>query len=214
MVKLLNCSAGKKQFLTQKESTWQISSDSEQLGKSLQICHLGPACPEPFNCKCLLYEHQACSSRELTSFTFLHTHRLTVSPGQTVLPTQASSTKLRWSWVLFGHPLGLRCLELAWIWSSSNVCPTRAKFSSVWPPQPTQANSRQVVCYVTTRLYSDNWVVSCQQARLGGTVCPPHRRKFWFCNLARVGLSWEDRLARAFGDIWLQDVGDVGDLAL
>ena len=36
-------------------------------------------------------------------------------------------------------------LELAWIWSSLNFRPTRAKFSTVWPPQPNQSNSSQVV---------------------------------------------------------------------
>ena len=29
-------------FFTEKESAWQISADSERLGKSLRICHLGP----------------------------------------------------------------------------------------------------------------------------------------------------------------------------
>ena len=36
-------------FLTQKESRCAISADSEQLGKSLQNRHLGPACMDPFN---------------------------------------------------------------------------------------------------------------------------------------------------------------------
>ena len=57
------------------------------------------------------------------------------------------SSQLRWSWVSFGHPLGLSWLELAWIWSSSKFRPTRAKFSTVWSPQ---ANSRQLSpsCFV------------------------------------------------------------------
>ena len=37
-------------FLTQKESTCQISDDSEQLGKSLRNSHMGPACTELLNC--------------------------------------------------------------------------------------------------------------------------------------------------------------------
>ena len=41
-------------FLTQKESTCQISADSEQLGKSLRNSHLGLACTEPFNCNSFL----------------------------------------------------------------------------------------------------------------------------------------------------------------
>ena len=36
-------------FCTEKELAWQISVDSEQLGKSLRICHLGPASSDPFN---------------------------------------------------------------------------------------------------------------------------------------------------------------------
>ena len=39
----------KKHGQFHKESTWQISVDSEQLGKLLQICHLGPASLEPFD---------------------------------------------------------------------------------------------------------------------------------------------------------------------
>ena len=34
--------------------------------------------------------------------------------------------QLGWSWVSFGHTLGSSWLELAWIWSSSNL-PTQAK---------------------------------------------------------------------------------------
>ena len=41
----------KKTFLTPKGSTWQISVNSEQLGKSLQSCHIGPACTDLFNWK-------------------------------------------------------------------------------------------------------------------------------------------------------------------
>ena len=55
-------------------------------------------------------------------------------------------------------------------------------------------------CYVTTRSYSDNWMLPCELAWLGGIVWPPADASFDFviCNLARVGLSWENRLARAF----------------
>ena len=44
-------------FLTQTESTWQISADSEQLGKLLQNCHLGLAFLDPFNCQSHLGQH-------------------------------------------------------------------------------------------------------------------------------------------------------------
>ena len=58
------------------------------------------------------------------------------SPGQTVLPTQAKiTTSMELDIVWATH--------LAWA-SSSNFRPTRSKFSTVWPPQATQANSNQV----------------------------------------------------------------------
>ena len=37
-------------------------------------------------------------------------------------------------------------------------------------------------------------------ARLGGIVWPPADAELWFCNFARVGWSWEHRLARAW--VW------------
>ena len=128
-----------------------------------------------------------------------------LSPGQTVLPTQANSSQVHnfdgvgdrlathLAWV------GSSWIELAWIWSSSNFRPTRAEFSTVWPPQPTQANSRQVVLLllcdyaaVFRQLHGFLWSDSTWRYRLATRPC-----KFWFCNLARVGLSWEYRLARA-----------------
>ena len=93
--------------------------------------------------------------------------------------------------------VGSSWIELAWIWSSSNFRPTRAKFSTVWPPQPTLAKLF-CYCYVTTRSYSDNWMVCGKPARLGGIVWPPADASFELvCNLARVCLSCEYRLARA-----------------
>ena len=80
-------------------------------------------------------------------------------------------------------------LELAWIWWSSNIRATRARFSTVWPPQPTLA---KLFCYryVTTRSYSDDWMVSCELTRLAGIVWPPAEASFdfvtWF-KLAWVG---------------------------
>ena len=69
-------------------------------------------------------------------------------PGQMVLQTQANSSQVH-NFDGVGYRLathlawvGSSWIELAWIWSSSNFRPTRAKFSTVWPPQ---ANSSQVV---------------------------------------------------------------------
>ena len=44
-------------FFTEKELAWQISVDSEPLEKSLQNCHIGPACTEPFNCNMYILGH-------------------------------------------------------------------------------------------------------------------------------------------------------------
>ena len=84
-------------------------------------------------------------------------------------------------WVSFGHPLGSSWMGLAWIWSSSNLHPTPAKFSTVRLSQPTQPTlARLFYCYVTTRSYSDNWMVSCKLAWLGGIVWPPADASFDF----------------------------------
>ena len=71
-------------------------------------------------------------------------------------------------------------LELAWIWPSSNFCPTQAKFSTVWPPQPTQAKS--------TRSYLDHWMVFLQAGSTWRYRLATRRCKLWF-NLY-LGLSW------------------------
>ena len=101
--------------------------------------------------------------------------------------------------VSFGHPFGSSWIELAWIWSNSSFRPTRAKFSAVWPPQ---RNSSQLSpsCFVivmwlrariqTIKLFLASWL---DLAVPFGH--PP--MQVLICNLARVGLSWEDRLARA-----------------
>ena len=86
------------------------------------------------------------------------------------------SSQLRWSWVSFGHPLGLSWLELDRVglnFISSNFRPTRAKFFTVWPPQPTLAKLF-CNCYVTTRSYSNNLMV-----------------------FLRAGSTWRYRLATA-----------------
>ena len=114
---------------------------------------------------------------------------------QTVLPTQANSSQVHnfdgvgyrfvspLAWVpergleprLFRHPLGLSWIELAWIWSSSNFRPTRPRFPLVGHLSQLKPTLAKLLCYcyaVTTRSYSDNWMVSCKLARLGGIVWP------------------------------------------
>ena len=146
-----------------------------------------------------------------------------LGPGQTVLPTQANSsqvdgqtvlpTQAKWMAKRSSQPKPTRAkfttsMELGIVWPSTwleldrvglnliklNLRPTRARFSTVWPPQPTQANSRQVVLLSLFDWRGRN------QVQVGSTWLyrlAAHRCKFWFCNLARVGLSWEYRLARA-----------------
>ena len=94
--------------------------------------------------------------------------------------------RVGWSWI-----------ELAWIWSSSNFRPTRAKFSPVWPLRPTSANSCQgvrfgIVWWLHGRSQKIGWFC-CELARLGSHP----QMQVLICNLARVGLSWEYRLAGA-----------------
>ena len=115
--------------------------------------------------------------------------------------------------------VGSSWIELAWIWSSSNFRPTRSKFSTVLLPQPTQANSRQVVncyCYVTTRSYSNNWMVSCKLARLSGIVWPPADASFDFVTwleLPWVGNTvWPGHNALAFSHLcsYVKGASDCG----
>ena len=71
-------------------------------------------------------------------------------PGQTVLPTQANSSQVH-NFDGVGDRLATHLAwvgsswQLAWIWSSSDFPPTRARFSTVKPPRPNQANSYQVI---------------------------------------------------------------------
>ena len=105
------------------------------------------------------------------------------------------SSQLRWSWLSFVRPLGLSWLELDRAgWNLTKL--KFAKFSTVWPPQPTQANSRQVVLFLLC-----GYVVVFRQfngfLQAGATwwyrlaTC---RCKFWFCNLAWVGNTVWPRL--------------------
>ena len=112
------------------------------------------------------------------------------------------SSQLRWSWVSFGHPLGLSWLEL----DRAGWNLIKLKFSP---------NSSQVFHRLATTVYSSQLSPSCFELLCDYAVIfrqvngflqagstwqyrlATHRCKFWFCNLAQVGLSWEYRLARA-----------------
>ena len=61
-----------------------------------------------------------------------------LSPGQTVLQTQANLVQI-------GHRLTTHLDRVACICSRLRFRSTRTTFSTVWPPRPTRANSRQVV---------------------------------------------------------------------
>ena len=94
-------------------------------------------------------------------------------------------------------------IHLAWVglnWWSSKFTPNSSR---VFHRLATSANSnsRQVVLllYMTTRSYSDNWMVYLRAGSIWRYRLATRRCKFCFCNLARVGLSWEYRLARASG---------------
>ena len=106
-------------------------------------------------------------------------------------------SQLRWSWVSFGHSLGLSWLELARIKSSSNFRPTPAKFSTAGLATSATLTKLFCYCYVTTRSYSDNLNGFLQSGWTWQYRLATPRWKFWFRNLARVGLSWGYRLARA-----------------
>ena len=103
----------------------------------------------------------------------------TYSPCQTVLPTQANSSQLRWSRVSFGHPLGLSWLEF-------DQAQTFAQLEPGFPPCGHLSQQKSTLanlfcyCYVTTRPYSGNCMVSCDLTRLGGIVSPPGHASFDF----------------------------------
>ena len=109
------------------------------------------------------------------------------------------SSQLRWSWRSFGHPLGLSWLELDRVGLNLIKLKFSPNSSRVFHRLATSANSRQVVLLllcdyaaVFRQLHGFLRSDSTWRSRLATRPC-----KFWFCNLARVGLSWEYRLARA-----------------
>ena len=124
-----------------------------------------------------------------------------------VLPTQANSSQVH-SLDGVGYRLathlawvGSSWIELAWIWSSSNFRPTRTKFSTVWPPQPT-LTKLFCYCYVTTQSYSDNSRFSCELTPLGSTVWPPVDASFDF--VTWLELAWVGSTAWPGLKTWLE----------
>ena len=114
------------------------------------------------------------------------------------LPTQANSSQVHnFDGVGYRLATHLACvgLNLIKLKFSPNSC-------QVFHRLATLANSRQVVL----SLLCDYAVVFRQLngfLQAGSTWwyrLATRRCKFWFWNLARVGSSWEDRLARALGD--------------
>ena len=107
-------------------------------------------------------------------------------------PTQTNSSQVQnfdaVGTVSFGHHVARvdsSWIELAWIWSNSNLCPTRAKFSTVFGHlsqlKPTLA---KVFCYSFRwlrrgRSQTIEWF-SCELAWLGGTAWPPADASFDF----------------------------------
>ena len=105
------------------------------------------------------------------------------------------SSQLRWSCVSFGHPLGLSWLELDRVGFNLIKLKFSPNLSQVFHCLATLANSSQLSpsCFVIVR-----WLRGCSQTidmaflRAGQTWryrLATHWRKFWFCNLAWVGLK-------------------------
>ena len=109
------------------------------------------------------------------------------------------SSQLRWSWVSFGHPLGLSWLELDRVGSNLIKLTFSPNSSQVFHRLAISTNS----CQAVLLLLCDHAVVFRQLNvffRLGCFVWPPADASFDFVTwleLAWVGLSWEYRLAMA-----------------
>ena len=116
--------------------------------------------------------------------------------GQTVVPTQANSSQVHNC-----DGVGYRfATHLAWVGSSSiefDQAQIFAQPEPSFPPfghlnllKPTLA---KLFCYCYFTTDSDDWMVSCELTRLGGTVWPPADTS---CDFV-TGSSWEYCLARA-----------------
>ena len=95
-------------------------------------------------------------------------------------------------------------MELGIVWpptfgSSWLECHPVQIFAQLEPSFPPFGNLSQlspscfvIVMWLRGRIQTIEWFLATWRYRLATRRC-----KFWFCNLARVGLSWEYRLARA-----------------
>ena len=101
------------------------------------------------------------------------------------------SSQLRWSWVSFGHPLGLSWLELLEFDQAqifAQLEPSFPPFRHLSQLKPT-LSKLFCYCYVTTRPYSDNCTVSCDLTRLGGIVWPPGHASFDVVTWLELGVT-------------------------
>ena len=121
---------------------------------------------------------------------------------QLLKPTRA---KFATSMISFGHPLGLGWLKLDRVGLNLIKAQIFAQLSPsfqvfhVWPPLPTQANSRQValllLCEYAVVFRQLNGFLASWLDLAVPFGQPP--MQVWFCNLVRVGLSCECRWTRA-----------------
>ena len=127
------------------------------------------------------------------------THDTRLSPGQTVLPTQANSSQVH-NFDGVGYRLAT---HLAWVGLNLIKLKFSPNSSQLFHRLATSANSSQlspscfvIVMWLRGRMQTI-WMVYLRAGLTWRYRLANRRCKFWFCNLARVGLSCECRLARA-----------------
>ena len=107
---------------------------------------------------------------------------------------QGLSSQRWWSWVSFGHPLGSSWLELdQMFFLAQNFAQLEPSFPPLGHLKPTLAKL-SCYCYVTTRSYSDNWMVSCKLAQLGGII--------WWAANASFDFVTSGELAWVGSTVW------------
>ena len=108
------------------------------------------------------------------------------SPGQTVLPTQANSSQVH-NFDGVGYRLVTHLARVGLNLVKLKVSPNS---SQVFHPLATSATLAKLLCYcyVTTRSYSDNGMVSCKLARLSSIIWPPANANFDFATW--LELAW------------------------